>query len=94
MGEPYLKKICLFLKIIVSLLNYVLKFPQLFYFNLKDFFLYNLLPFHLFILEDGIMDDEMFLELVHNMLPYQDEIMEVPTTDDNLSSMDEEDDSK
>ena len=56
--------------------------------------MYNLLPFHLFILEDGIMDDEMFLELVHNMLPYQDEIMEVPTTDDNLSSMDEEDDSK
>ena len=41
--------------------------------------------------QDGIMDDEMFLELVRNMLPYQDEIMlDVPTTDDNISSMDEE----
>ena len=37
------------------------------------------------------MDNEMFLELVHNMLPYQDEIMEFPTTDDNLSSMDDDD---
>ena len=36
------------------------------------------------------MDDEMFLELVQNMLPYQDEIMDVPTTDDN-TSMDEDD---
>ncbi|XP_066915618.1 histone-lysine N-methyltransferase EZH2-like [Clytia hemisphaerica] len=42
---------------------------------------------------DGIMDDEMFLELLQNMLPYQDEIMDVPTTDDN-TSMDEDDEKK
>ena len=35
------------------------------------------------------MDNEMFLELVYNMIPYQDEIMDVPTTDDN-TSMDED----
>jgi len=34
------------------------------------------------------MDNEMFLELVYNMIPYQDEIMDVPT-DDN-ASMDED----
>ena len=44
----------------------------------------------IFLSLDGIMDDEMFLELVQNMLPYQDEIMDVPTTDDN-TSMDEDD---
>ena len=36
------------------------------------------------------MDDDMFLELIYNMLPYQDEIMDEPTTDDNTSVDEEE----
>lgn len=40
---------------------------------------------------DGIMDDEMFLELMHGMMPYQDEILDQDdnTTDENTEDEDE-----